>query len=42
MKKLITIIIVMFVLQSCGTWKWGGMMEPNAANNHRFNNKMCK
>jgi hypothetical protein len=42
MKKLITIVVLLFTLQSCGTWKWVEPMPPNAANNHRFNNITCK
>ena len=42
MKKLIVIILIMFALQSCGTWKWVEPMTPDSANNHRFNNKMCR
>ena len=37
MKKVITILLVMFALQSCGTWKWVEPMAPNSANNHRYN-----
>ena len=37
MKKIIGILLVMFALQSCGTWRWVEPMAPNAANNHRYN-----
>ena len=37
MKKIIIALLVMFALQSCGTWKWVEPLPPNAANNHRFN-----
>ena len=39
MKKIIVILLVMFALQSCGTWKWVEPIGPSHANNHRFNNK---
>ena len=35
MKKIIGIIVVMFLLQSCGTWKWVEPIGPSHANNHR-------
>ena len=37
MKKVITVLLVMFALQSCGTWKFVEPMAPNSANNHRYN-----
>ncbi len=37
MKKIVTIVLLALVLQSCGTWKWVEPMPPNAANNHRYN-----
>ena len=39
MKKVIAIILLALVLQSCGTWKWVEPIGPSHANNHRFNNK---
>ena len=36
MKKIIIIVLVALILQSCGTWKWVEPMTPNAANNHRY------
>ena len=39
MKKIITILLIAFTLQSCGTWKWVEPIGPSHANNHRFNNK---
>ena len=39
MKKIITIVLLALVLQSCGTWKWVEPVGPSYANNHRFNNK---
>ena len=39
-----TIILVgiLILCSSCGTWKWVEPMTPNSANNHRFNNSICK
>ena len=37
MKKIITIVLLALVLQSCGTWKFVEPMAPNSANNHRYN-----
>ena len=37
MKKIIIALLVMFALQSCGTWKWVEPNGPSHANNHRFN-----
>ena len=45
---VIMLIVILFwlvttmILSSCGTWKWVEPMTPDSANNHRFNNKICK
>ena len=33
---------LIMLLSSCGTFHWVEPMPPNAANNHRFNNSICK
>ena len=35
-------LVTTMLLSSCGTWKWVEPMGPSAANNHRFNNSICK
>ena len=34
--------VMIALLSSCGTWKWVEPMTPDSANNHRFNNSICK
>ena len=35
-------LVTTMILSSCGTWKWVEPMPPNSANNHRFNNSICR
>ena len=35
-------LVTIMLLSSCGTWKFVEPMGPNAANNHRFNNSICR
>jgi len=35
-------LVTTMILSSCGTWKWVEPMTPNSANNHRFNNSICR
>ena len=35
-------VFLMVFLSSCGTWKWVEPMPPNAANNHRYSNGLCR
>ena len=39
---IVIAIFLMILLSSCGTWKWVEPLPPNAANNHRFNNSICR
>ena len=39
---LIILIAILIFCSSCGTWKWVEPMTPDSANNHRFNNSICK
>ena len=38
----IILATMIMLLSSCGTWKFVEPMGPNAANNHRFNNSICR
>ena len=35
-------LILIMSMSSCGTWKFVEPMGPNAANNLRFNNSICR